>query len=415
MMLSAGSISSTQGDLLLSDARFDVIPVQPPRQPGVQWTVLRPLLDPSGLLLSLSPDAQYSVAGGSSTTAPTLTVSAGLVALTDDLSRTFGSGGGAPVVVTGGRLVLLGSQVFKSLSIDNGAVSLAGGPAAQLTLVGPLSITATGTLDLGSAGLLLPTSANANIGAYLAQAAGPALPDGEHTWTGTGLTSSVVEADAANGNPKALALGYFDSRDDAQTGLSVRTGQTLVKVTVYGDATGDGINDTADFTIWRNNFFKGNRWSQGDFNYDGVIDTADFTIWRNNFFKHASGPTAGGATAAAPLAVSVGGSAAAAAGTSASAISSQAVAVAAASPAQAAPHARHSTAVCNGGAGRIPSVAHASSPLPRAPFSVTPIGDSAEAAPSAPASAAAFGGGAVSDASRGAAFEAHRRRVRGVL
>jgi hypothetical protein len=71
---------------------------------------------------------------------------------------------------------------------------------------------------------------------------------------------------------------------------------------VYGDATGDGVNDTADFTVWRNNFFKGNRWSQGDFNYDGVIDTADFTIWRNNFFKHASGPTAGGAAAAATAA-----------------------------------------------------------------------------------------------------------------
>jgi hypothetical protein len=136
-----------------------------------------------------------------------------------------------------------------------------------------------------------------------------------HAWDGTGLTSSYVQADAANNNAKALALGYFDALDNATTNLNLPAGKTLVKFTVYGDATGDGVNDTADFTVWRNNFFKGNRWSQGDFNYDGVIDTADFTIWRNNFFKHASGPTAGGAAAAAaaaaaPAAVTLTGAAA---------------------------------------------------------------------------------------------------------
>src|SRR5206468_107869 len=154
---------------------------------------------------------------------------------------------------------------------------------------GSLALTGTGTLDVANTSLIVTTSTN--VAAYVARAAGAPLPSGQNAWTGTGLTSSVVKADAALGSPNALALGYFDSRDNAQTNLNVPAGQTLVKYTVYGDATGDRLTDVRDFAVWNNNFFSGNRWSQGDWNYDGQVDVRDFAVWNNNFFKSTSGAT----------------------------------------------------------------------------------------------------------------------------
>jgi uncharacterized protein (TIGR03382 family) len=172
--------------------------------------------------------------------------------------------------------------------------------------IGTLNLNNTGTLDVGNHTLMVGTTDS--IRTYVARAAGPTVPNGENAWTGAGLTSSKVAADAAAGNAKGLALGYWDSRDNAQTGQSVPAGQTMVHYTVYGDATGDGLTDIRDFAVWNNNFFTGNRWSQGDFNYDGKIDIRDFAVWNNNFFNKApaNGSSATGAakttTAAAAVA-----------------------------------------------------------------------------------------------------------------
>jgi hypothetical protein len=204
------------------------------------------------------------------------------------------------LLVSGGATAvsLASGQHLANLAISDGTVTMAA-PGAALSVSGSLTINGVGTLDLGSGSLLAPS---ANVATYVQRAAGAPLPSGMNACTGPGLTNSLVRADAANGNAEALAVGYFDSRDDAQTGLSVPDGYTLVKVTVYGDATGDGVNDTADFTVWRNNFFKGNRWSQGDFNYDGVVDTADFTVWRNHFYDAVGGVSSDAAAQVVPAA-----------------------------------------------------------------------------------------------------------------
>jgi len=96
-----------------------------------------------------------------------------------------------------------------------------------------------------------------------------------------------------------LALGYWDSRDNAQTGLSVPAGQTLVHYTVYGDATGDNKTDIKDFAVWSNNYLTGARWSQGEFNFDGKVDIKDFAVWSNAYLKSVPAAATAANTAAA--------------------------------------------------------------------------------------------------------------------
>jgi hypothetical protein len=54
-----------------------------------------------------------------------------------------------------------------------------------------------------------------------------------------------------------------------------------------GDFNGDGNVDTADYTIWADNYTgsggTGGTPSTGDANGDGAVDTADYTIWADNY------------------------------------------------------------------------------------------------------------------------------------
>jgi hypothetical protein len=54
-----------------------------------------------------------------------------------------------------------------------------------------------------------------------------------------------------------------------------------------GDFNTDGNVDTADYTIWADNYTgsggSGGTASTGDANGDGAVDTADYTIWADNY------------------------------------------------------------------------------------------------------------------------------------
>lgn len=52
-----------------------------------------------------------------------------------------------------------------------------------------------------------------------------------------------------------------------------------------GDANLDSVVDTADYTLWADNYLQANdaTWRQGDFNLDGVVDAADYTVWADNY------------------------------------------------------------------------------------------------------------------------------------
>jgi hypothetical protein len=54
-----------------------------------------------------------------------------------------------------------------------------------------------------------------------------------------------------------------------------------------GDFNGDGFVDTADYTIWADNYTGaggvGGTPFTGDANGDGAVDTADYTIWADHY------------------------------------------------------------------------------------------------------------------------------------
>ena len=245
----------------------------------------------------------YNLSAGSFTAGPV--VNNGTINLSGGTATFAALSGVGNTTLTGTSAVAtrltVNSFGQNSLSIGNNtSVTVLPNATARLAnSATSLSIAGSGQLDLANHSLL--TTTTNNLRSYIVQAAGPVLPGkGLNGWTGAGLTSSLVKADAANGNAKQLAVGYFDSRDNAQTGLSVPTGKTLVQYTVYGDATGDSKVDIADLSVWNNNFGAGNRWSQGDWNYDGRVDISDLSVWNNDFGNQLSGGTIKpGATVAA--------------------------------------------------------------------------------------------------------------------
>jgi hypothetical protein len=57
---------------------------------------------------------------------------------------------------------------------------------------------------------------------------------------------------------------------------------------VAGDATGDGLVNGADLSVWQQNYDPlgldaGNLFATGDWNFDGRIDGADLALWQQNY------------------------------------------------------------------------------------------------------------------------------------
>lgn len=63
---------------------------------------------------------------------------------------------------------------------------------------------------------------------------------------------------------------------------------------IPGDANLDGLVDSADYTIWADNYTgeggTGKTWITGDFNFDGSVDSADYTIWADHYGAAADFP-----------------------------------------------------------------------------------------------------------------------------
>ena len=63
-----------------------------------------------------------------------------------------------------------------------------------------------------------------------------------------------------------------------------------------GDYNFDGTVDSADYTVWRDNFGQDVPWfTKGDFDGSGVVDSADYALWAANY----GGPLTGAAMAMA--------------------------------------------------------------------------------------------------------------------
>jgi hypothetical protein len=105
-------------------------------------------------------------------------------------------------------------------------------------------------------------------------------------WTGTGITSSQVQADVA-ANPNITSVAYADNATlplgpySSFRGQPVDKTAVLVGYTRTGDANLDGIVNDDDVTIVGATYAPGKPqplWALGDFDYNGFVDDDDVTL-----------------------------------------------------------------------------------------------------------------------------------------
>ena len=106
---------------------------------------------------------------------------------------------------------------------------------------------------------------------------------GGGTWTGNGITSSTVAANAAH-----YTIGIFDNAVLGLTGFggtgNVDNNSILVSISHLGDANRNGIVDIQDQSLVTNHWQSAqNNWAAGDLNMDGFVDLQDLTLVTNNW------------------------------------------------------------------------------------------------------------------------------------
>jgi autotransporter-associated beta strand protein len=145
-----------------------------------------------------------------------------------------------------------------------------------------LSITGTGTLDLGNHELLLTNATPASVKAALGHAYDP---NGNADWGQSGITSSVAHA-----NPTSFSVGYAYGGDQSAQDAGVTTkggaplgaAQTIIRPVLTGDANMDGVVDFFDITQvlgYKYNAGGSNAaYTDGDLDYSGAVDFFDIVL-----------------------------------------------------------------------------------------------------------------------------------------
>ncbi|MGA2502429.1 MAG: PEP-CTERM sorting domain-containing protein, partial [Tepidisphaeraceae bacterium] len=206
--------------------------------------------------------------------------------------------------VSGGTLELTNPNALpsgKSLAITGGSsvVQLdTSSPLPSAILLSDLNIdnhstsNPNATLDLGNGKVIIVDKAVMGSNAMaVIEAQVKAAYGASGTWTGNGITSSLVAKDYHDNPGTAITgIGYADNSDaglgkTTWGGHTVTTSAALIGYTYLGDANLDGTVDIADFGLLRANFgaSSGVTWDMGDFTYDGTVDINDFGRLRAAF------------------------------------------------------------------------------------------------------------------------------------
>jgi autotransporter-associated beta strand protein len=207
---------------------------------------------------------------------------------------------------TAGRLLIEPTSATTSalptgaLSISGGTVQLADNVTAGTAsgtsnvVLTSLSITGTGTLDIGNNRIIID---------YGSAATDPIASI--KTWIRNGyfrqpgpeiISSDIATDDAASG--QNYDIGYADGADGVVAGLP--SGEIEIMFTLLGDANLDGTVNSEDFSQFSHNLGQsGMMWDDGDFNYDGTVNSEDFALFSTNLGQSAVyGAQAGGLEAA---------------------------------------------------------------------------------------------------------------------
>jgi hypothetical protein len=206
------------------------------------------------------------------------------------------SGGG--VDGAGNITINAGSQVITSY-VRQSTVTLSGTEAnpaflmmrkkadgGDTSVVKTLTMTGGIKIDLADNRLIVDYTGASPIASVRAAILAGYNPAGPH-WQGNGIVSSLAAA-----NPTGLAIGYGEAATILSPTGGTFGGQTadgtavLVRMTVPGDATLDGIVNFADLVKLAQNYnvVDGSRlWSEGDFTYDGNTNFADLVQLAQNY------------------------------------------------------------------------------------------------------------------------------------
>jgi fibronectin-binding autotransporter adhesin len=265
---------------------------------GVTTTLTGPMTG-SGSLTKGSAAGKLVLAPASALVAlPAVTVNGGTLAIGAGTTPTKLTVSGLGTINSGGTLQFAQTATRVTNSIDT------------------LSINGSGVLDLNNHNLLTNTPA-ATVRQYLTNGYN-ADGSGIGRWNGTGGISSSLAAAAYMANPlnPKFSVGYATVADNATTHLGLTGNQVLVKPTIPGDATLDGLVDIGDLNVVLSNYLSGNpaRWGTGDFTYAGRTDITDLNIVLSNYFATSPYPSAA-SSAATPSAKTATSSAATLTGT----------------------------------------------------------------------------------------------------
>jgi len=98
--------------------------------------------------------------------------------------------------------------------------------------------------------------------------------------------------------PKPLSLGTYTVKlvihdigdSNVDSALFVETESLKLFPLAKGDYNGDGCVNTADYTVWKNNYGKPNpTFFDGDGNGDCLVNAGDYVHWRNNLGNSGNG------------------------------------------------------------------------------------------------------------------------------
>lgn len=220
-------------------------------------------------------------------TSKTLTVT-GAASITADPSADLptinvGGAGAALTIATSAP----GGVRLAGLNLSNGATArLAVGGGERTLVLGSLSVTTGGTLDLGDHAMIVRSGGVAAVQPLLASGSN------HGAWNGPGITSTSAGSDPQ----RETALGFASNANLNRTAFAGVSGlapsDTLVRFTYSGDANLDGQVDIGDLGLLSGSWQQpsGRSWFDGDFTFDGAVDIGDLGLLSGNWQKGVGHP-----------------------------------------------------------------------------------------------------------------------------
>jgi hypothetical protein len=252
----------------------------------IDYTNGNPLLPP-GLTLTASGENTITVVG----TAPveTYSLDGGTGKFTIESANPVDTAN-LTLAVTGGVVDIGSTLRLANVTVAAGAtlnLPAGGAPGAKVLVTDGLTLNAGAKVDLFNNAMVVEYGA-ATLLPAVQTAVTMGFNAGGAPWGGAGITSSTAAGNVSAGVGYAEAadvLGISPPATGMFLGQTVKASSVIVRYTLLGDATLDGVTDFNDLVKLAQNYnvVGGGTWSQGDFTYDGATDFNDLVKMAQNY------------------------------------------------------------------------------------------------------------------------------------